>query len=363
MPPDADQGKSALRISIDVALAPSSAFDLLIEELASALHTRGLTFTPGAGGRVVDGDIVVGEIVTWDAGRRVALRWHQANWDEAGFTEIEWRVEPADGGTRLTFEQRGLADVVGGAGELIGWFAGAAIAPVMAAATPQAFGDWFTDRYARRPSGAQARSTYADPLYHYPNFRVILAELALTADDHFLEVGCGGGALLKAALESGCRAAAIDHSPDMVRLARQTNAAAVAAGRLDVREARADALPFADATFTCAAMTGVLGFLPDPVAAFAEIRRVLRPGGRFVGLGSDPELRGTPAAPEPMESRLRFYDDQELEELGRAAGFREVRLLRANLGPFARDAGVPEEHLPLFEAAPGEGARFLLCRT
>ena len=363
MPPDADQDKAALRLSIDVGLAPSSAFDLLIEELTSALHTRGLTFTPGAGGHVLDGDSVVGEIVTWDAGRRVALRWHQASWDEAGITEIECRVESADGSTRITFEQRGLTDVVGGAGELIGWFAEAAIAPLMAAATPRAFGDWFTDRHARRPSGVQARATYADPLYHYPNFRVILAELALTADDHFLEVGCGGGALLKAALETGCKAAAIDHSADMVRLARETNAAAIAAGRLDVRQARADELPFAEATFTCAAMTGVLGFLPDPVAAFAEIRRVLRPGGRFVGLGSDPELRGTPGAPEPMESRLRFYDERELEELGRAAGFAEVRVVRVDLGPFARAAGVPEEHLPLFESAPGEGARFVLCRA
>jgi SAM-dependent methyltransferase len=118
-------------------------------------------------------------------------------------------------------------------------------------------------------------------------------------------------------------------------------------------------LPFADATFTCATMTGVLGFLPDPVAAFAEIRRVLRPGGRFVGLGSDPELRGTPGAPEPIASRLRFYDDHELEQLARAAGFTNVRAVRKDLEPFARQAGVPDEHLPLFA---GENTRFLICR-
>jgi SAM-dependent methyltransferase len=231
------------------------------------------------------------------------------------------------------------------------------------ATAPAAFGDWFTDRYARRPSGAQSRATYADPLYHYPNFRVILAELALSADDYLLEVGCGGGALLKAALESGCRAAAIDHSAEMVRLARQTNAAAIAAGRLEVIQGDARSLPFPDATFTRAAMTGVLGFLPDPVAAFAEIRRVLRNGGRFVGLGSDPELRGTPGAPEPMASRLRFYEADELESMGRAAGFADVRVLRRDLEQFAREAGVPEEHLPLFAAPPGQGARFLVCRA
>jgi ubiquinone/menaquinone biosynthesis C-methylase UbiE len=227
------------------------------------------------------------------------------------------------------------------------------------AAAPAAFGDWLTDRLARRPSGARSRGIYRDPLYHYPNFAVILAELALRPEDYLLEVGCGGGALLTKALASGCRAAAVDHSPDMVRLARQQNADAIASGRLDVLEADAHTLPFPDGTFTCAAMTGVLGFLQQPVVALAEMRRVLAGGGRAVILGSDPELRGTPAAPEPMASRLRFYDDDALAALGKQAGFEHVEVVRRDLEPFAREAGVPEEHLALFA---GPTTRFLLGR-
>ncbi|MGH7615160.1 MAG: hypothetical protein ACREMW_14110, partial [Gemmatimonadales bacterium] len=55
---------------------------------------------------------------------------------------------------------------------------------------------------------------------------------------------------------------------------------------------------------------------------------------------------------------LRFYEDAELAELGRKAGFEEVLVVRRNLEPFARDAGVPEEHVPLFAGA----TRFLLAR-
>ena len=106
-------------------------------------------------------------------------------------------------------------------------------------------------------------------------------------------------------------------------------------------------------------MTGVLGFLADPVAAFAEIRRVLRPSGRFVALGSDPELKGTPAAPEPIASRLHFYNDQELEGLGRSAGFEDIQVIRRDLYQFAKEAGVPEEQLGLFA---GPGTRFLVAR-
>jgi SAM-dependent methyltransferase len=259
----------------------------------------------------------------------------------------------------VTFEHRGWGGLVGEAAELAGWFAAEIAAPMIRATTPSAIGDWLTDRQARRPSGASARAVYRDPLYHYPNFAVILEELKLTADDYFLEIGCGGGALLKKALASGCRASAIDHSPDMVRLARQENAAAVREGRLDVVEASAHALPFPDAAFTCAAMTGVLGFLPHPVQSLAEVHRVLARGGRVVILGSDPELKGTPGAPEPMASRLRFYDDDELEALGRDAGFAQVEVAHRDLERHARDAGVPEEHVPLFS---GPGTRFLLAR-
>lgn len=354
---------NSLRVSLDLPLAPAQAFDAVVEDLTSGLERLRIEFEPGPGGRVAEHGSVVGEVTAWEPARRAALRWRPASWNPDLETELELTVAPSGGGSTIIMEARGWGDVVGEPGELAGWFAGQVLAPVIRATAPHAFGDWFTDRYARRPSGAQSRATYADPLYHYPNFRVILAELALTRDDYLLEVGCGGGALLKAALDSGCRAAAIDHSADMVRLARRTNATAVKQGRLEVVAGDAASLPFADGTFTRAAMTGVLGFLPDPVAALAEIRRVLRPEGRFVGLGSDPELRGTPGAPEPMASRLRFYDDGALEAMARAAGFGDVRVLRRDLEQFAREAGVPGEHLPLFASKPGEGARFLVCHA
>jgi len=350
-----------LRIAVDLSLEPSAAFDLLIEELALALARFGIRFHAGIGGQVIQGETVVGKVTAWKPPNGLSLEWRGATWDPGAATEVHLRLERVNGGTKATLEHRGWGSLIGGEAEVPGWLAGEVLAPFLRAIAPAALGDWITDRRARRPSGAQARATYADPLYHYPAFHVILAELALTRDDFLLDVGCGGGAFLRLALGSGCQAAAIDHSPDMVRLTRETNRDAVATGRLEVREADASSLPFPDATFTRAGMTGVLGFLPDPVRTFAEIRRVLRRGGRFVALGADPELKGTPAAPEPIASRLRFYDSAQLEDLGRRAGFEQVSVVRRDLEPYAREAGVPKEHLPLFAAGPDGGARFLLA--
>lgn len=325
-----------VRLEAEIALEPQAAFDAVVGELALRRSDR--------------------RVVSWQQGKGLRLEWRPASWDPDTTTEVELRFEPIEGGTRVTVEHRGFAVVLGDAGsELAGWFVSEIVRPLLGAGV----GDWVTDRRARRPSGLLACETYRDPLYHRPNFKVILRELALTADDHLLEVGCGGGALLEEALASGCRAKAIDHSPEMVELARETNREAVEEGRLEIVQASADRLPFPVETFTCAAMTGVLGFLPDPVAALGEIRRVLVPGGRLVCFGSDPALRGTPAAPEPMASRLNFYEDDELERLGWDAGFSEARVERHDLYEPAREAGVPEEHLRLFANASGP---FLLAR-
>ncbi|HEY6016033.1 MAG TPA: class I SAM-dependent methyltransferase, partial [Gaiellaceae bacterium] len=154
----------------------------------------------------------------------------------------------------------------------------------------------------------------------------ILDALALGPDDHLLEIGCGGGLLLRDALASGARATGLDHSQEMVELARGRAPAA------DVVLARAEELPFEDGAFTAVAMSVVFFFLDDPVRVLRECRRVLRPGGRVAVYTTAPELRGTPAAPEPLASRGHFYSDGELAALARSAGLEDVAVHREDGG-------------------------------
>lgn len=336
-----------LRGQFEIAVDPATAFDQFIEDLAAGLEQQRLALTPGPDGRIESGGVTVAHVAVWQPGERVVLAWAPAE-AAGGPTEIEIQFQAVPAGTEVTFHARNWATAIGPIGDVSGWFGSQVAAPLVAALTPLRVGDWVTDRVARRPSGRRARANYRDPLYHYPSFRMILDELELQPSDILLDVGCGGGAFLKKSLESGCRVTGIDHSPEMVRLAREENQAAIAAGRAQIVLGRGDQLPFESGSFTCASMSGVLGFLRDPVACFAEIRRVLRPGGRFVTLGSDERLRGTPAAPEPIASRLRFYDDEELENLGHAAGFDQVAVIRRDLSGPARDIGIPEEHIYLF---------------
>ncbi len=350
-----------LTARMDVDLEPVAAFHAFVDDLVAGLAARGIRFVPGPHGRAVERGQEIGQVVAWTPGKTIRLSWRSTAWTADPPAEIEVRFHSATRGTRISISVREWARRLGQpASDHPGWFAAQAVAPLLAATAPHGLGEWVTDRRARRPSGPLAREVYRDPLYHRPNFKLLLHTLALTPDDYLVEVGCGGGAFLEEALSRGCRAAAIDHSADMVRFARAVNRDAIAAGRLEIVEADAEAIPYASGRFSCAVSTGVFGFVRDPLAALREVRRVLGSGGRFALFTGTRELAGTPAAPEPIASRLRFYEDEELRGLATDAGFSEIRVERPNMEPYAREAGLPEDALAMFRGTGG--AQLLIAR-
>ena len=173
------------------------------------------------------------------------------------------------------------------------------------------------DRVARRPSGRRARKIYGADDAHSFLWKPVLAALELGPDDRLLDVGCGGGAFLERALETGCTAAGLDHSLEMVRLARSR-----LRGSAEIVEADAARIPFADGAFTAVSSLVAFFFFTDPVAVLSEMRRVLdRRSGRAAIMTTAPEAKGTPAAPYPLASRGHFYSDDELTGLALEAGF------------------------------------------
>ncbi len=97
------------------------------------------------------------------------------------------------------------------------------------------------------------------------------------------DIGCGAGMdLLIAARRAGPRGKAIgiEMTAAMADRAR-ASACALGLTNVEVREGDATVLPLADASVDVVISNGVLNLVPEKDRAFAEIARVLRPGGRL----------------------------------------------------------------------------------
>jgi SAM-dependent methyltransferase len=110
-----------------------------------------------------------------------------------------------------------------------------------------------------------------------------LAIAPIQPGETVVDIGCGAGMdLLLAARRVGRqgRAIGIDMTPAMIDRAR-ASAAAAGLEQVEVHRGDATALPVAGNTADVVISNGVLNLVPEKELAFAEIVRILKPGGRL----------------------------------------------------------------------------------
>ncbi len=98
--------------------------------------------------------------------------------------------------------------------------------------------------------------------------------LAPQTGERILDLGCGDGQLTERLAKSGAIVTGVDADPRMVEAAKSRG--------LDAHRAMAESMPFADASFDAVFSNAALHWVRNQDAMMAEVRRVLKPGGRFV---------------------------------------------------------------------------------
>ena len=154
-------------------------------------------------------------------------------------------------------------------------------------------------------------------------------ELLGAGAGRLLDLGCGGGARTPLLQDLGWTVVGVDLSADQLDVARARLGAAV-----ELVEADAADLPFADESFDAVAALVVHTDLDDYPGAVTEAARVLRPGGAYVHAGIHPCFFGHFSEPHEAGRLLR-------------PGYRENGLSYHGWDPAGVRARVGARHVPL----------------
>lgn len=154
--------------------------------------------------------------------------------------------------------------------------------PLSAPAVPQ---DVYSEEYFRHdcmgaPAWEATGGTGLDPMY-----RGYAQEAGITAGDVVVDLGCGRGEMLVAALEAGAgRVIGVEYADAAVRLARRTLEAHGAGDAAQLVHGDVRALPIDDGSADIVTLLDVVEHLTPAEldTALREARRVLRPGGRLL---------------------------------------------------------------------------------
>jgi SAM-dependent methyltransferase len=147
--------------------------------------------------------------------------------------------------------------------------------------------DSFAEAYSAENEHSLVNAYYARP--------AMLDLAGDVAGRRILDAGCGSGPLSAALRDRGAAVTGIDAGAGMLALARRRLGDDAALHVVDLR----DPLPFADGAFDDVVASLVLHYLEDWGPTLAELRRVLRPGGRLIASVDHPFVAYTIRDPRP----------------------------------------------------------------
>ena len=129
----------------------------------------------------------------------------------------------------------------------------------------------------------------------------VLEWLSAQPGERILDLGCGDGQLTQRIAAAGAIVTGVDASPAMVAGAR--------ARGMGADEGSAESLPYSNAMFDAVFSNAALHWVRDQDAMMAEVRRVLKPGARFVAeMGGHGNIAAIRVAFQAVLARYGFGD-------------------------------------------------------
>ena len=153
-----------------------------------------------------------------------------------------------------------------------------------------------------------------------------LAELEDEQFDKILDIGCGGGGNIARMLKRVTKGAVmgIDFSTVSVGITLKVNAKAVKEGRCQVTEGNVANLPFDEGLFDMVTAFETIYFWPDIEHCFNEVKKVLKPRGRFVIVNESDGSGPMDAKWESLIEGMHTYKPEEIQAHLSNSGFSNI---------------------------------------
>jgi len=194
---------------------------------------------------------------------------------------------------------------------------------------------------ARKPSGLIGRYVMTK-IFNSGNadLNAFVKEiLELQTEDRVLEVGFGPGKLINeiASITTKGIVEGIDFSVTMVKQATKVNSRYISSGRVILHKGECGSLPFENEVFDKLCSINTLYFWKSPKEYFAEMFRVIKPGGTIaIGFRDDEQMRNLNLSEDIFGS----YSKNDVVNLLLDAGFQNAQIKEKEGVPFVSYCGV-----------------------
>lgn len=154
---------------------------------------------------------------------------------------------------------------------------------------------------------------------------IVLGVSGLPEGARIADLGCGSGVFSNVLQQRGYKCTGVDLSPALIRIAKQKYPG------IEFIEGDVEHLPFADASFDGVLLAGILHHFSDRSAFVAEVKRILKPGGKFVAFDPNrmnPTMYLYRDRSSPLYSSVGVTENErpvladEIAAIFRSAGFK-----------------------------------------
>ncbi|AOY74505.1 class I SAM-dependent methyltransferase [Clostridium formicaceticum] len=183
----------------------------------------------------------------------------------------------------------------------------------------------------RKPTGVPGKLVVED--MNEKHFELTgwgLQKVSIEENSMILDIGCGGGRTVNrlASMTTKGKVFGIDYSMDCVNWSKEYNQELLHQGQVEILHASVEEMPFEEDKFDFIFAVETIYFWPNLLENLKEVRRVLKPSGKFIIIN---EMYASEKFKERNEAfaatgNIKIHTPEELKELLEKAGYHSIAI-------------------------------------